>query len=64
LKKTKSARARESDYEFTGWKKGEHGWVDGYEEYLNPFDNKPSNEWLFNLMIPVHKKNQHSKREL
>ncbi len=47
----------ESEYEFTGWIKNEHGWVDGFEEHLNPFDEKAPNEWLFNLMIPVKKKN-------
>lgn len=46
----------ESEYEFTGWTKGEHGWVNGYEEHLNPFEDNPPNEWLFNLMIPVKKK--------
>ena len=46
----------ESEYEFTGWKKGKHGWVNGYEEHLNPFDGKPKNEWLFNLMIPLKEK--------
>ncbi|MFC1803945.1 GyrI-like domain-containing protein [Thermoproteota archaeon] len=43
----------ESEYEFIGWRKGEHGWVNGYEEYLNPFDDKTQDEWLFNLMIPI-----------
>jgi DNA gyrase inhibitor GyrI len=46
----------ESEYEFTGWIKGEHGWVNGFEEHLNPFDDKAPNEWLFNLMIPIRKK--------
>lgn len=46
----------ESEYEFTGWKKGKHGWVNGYEEHLNPFEEKPPNEWRFNLMIPLKKK--------
>lgn len=46
----------ESEYEFIGWKKGEYGWVNGYEEHLNPFDGKPKNEWLFNLMIPLKEK--------
>ena len=47
----------ESECEFIGWKKGEHGWVNGYEEYLNPFEDKPTSEWLFNLWIPVKDKN-------
>jgi DNA gyrase inhibitor GyrI len=46
----------ESEYEFTGWMKGEHGWVNGYEEHLNPFDEKTPSEWRFNLMIPLKKK--------
>ena len=46
----------ESQYQFTGWEKGEHGWVNGLEEHLNPFDGLPPEEWLFNLMIPVKKK--------
>jgi hypothetical protein len=45
----------ESEYEFIGWRKEEHGWVSGYEEHLNPFDNKTQNELLFNLMIPIKK---------
>lgn len=44
---------KKSKYEFSGWRKGEHGWVNGYEEYLNPFEEKPPNEWKFNLMIPI-----------
>lgn len=42
-----------SEYEFSGWKRGEHGWVNGYEEHLNPFEGKPPPEWLFNLWIPL-----------
>lgn len=45
-----------SEYEFTGWRKGEHGWVNGYEEHLNPFEDLPQNEWLFDLLIPIKKK--------
>jgi DNA gyrase inhibitor GyrI len=50
----------DSEYVFTGWNKEEHGWVNGYEEHLSPFDGSPPNEWLFNLMIPVNKKTNHS----
>jgi DNA gyrase inhibitor GyrI len=46
----------ESQYKFIGWDKSENGWVNGFEEYLNPFNELPQSEWLFNLMIPVIKK--------
>jgi len=45
-----------SEYEFIGWKKGEYGWVNGYEEHLNPFDDKPISEWIFDLWIPLKEK--------
>jgi DNA gyrase inhibitor GyrI len=43
----------ESKYEHVGWKKGEHGWVDGFEEHLNWHENKPQNEWTFDLWVQV-----------
>lgn len=43
----------ESDYEHAGWKKGEHGWVDGFEEHLNWQEEKPQNEWKFDLWVKL-----------
>jgi len=40
----------ESEYEHAGWKKGEHGWVDGFEELLNHHE-KSQNEWVFDLWV-------------
>ena len=45
-----------SEYEFIGWKKEEYGWADGYEEHLNPFDDKLISEWKFELWIPLKEK--------
>ncbi len=45
-----------SGYEFIGWKKGEYGWVNGFEEHLNPFKDKPISEWIFDLWIPLKEK--------
>jgi len=43
-------------YEFIGWKKWEYGWVNGFEERLNPFDDEPMSEWRFDLWIPLKEK--------
>lgn len=43
----------ESEYEHLGWRKGDHGWVDGFEEHLNPFDGKPHEEWTFDLRVQL-----------
>lgn len=40
----------ESEYEHDGWKKGEHGWVDGFEELLNHHE-KSQKEWIFDLWV-------------
>lgn len=39
-----------SDYEHAGWRKGEHGWVDGFEELLTPHE-KPQKEWILDLWV-------------
>jgi len=43
----------ESEYEHVGWKKGEHGWVDGFEEHLNWQEEKPQTEWTFDLWVQL-----------
>ena len=43
----------ESKYEHVGWKKGEHGWVGGFEERLNWQEEKPHTEWTFDLWIQL-----------
>jgi len=44
---------KESDYEHIGWKKGEHGWVDGFEEHLNWQEQKPETESIFDLWVQL-----------
>ena len=41
------------EYKYKGWEKGEYGWVNGFEEHLNPFAGKPPDDWFFNLWIPL-----------
>jgi DNA gyrase inhibitor GyrI len=43
----------ESKYKHVGWKKGEHGWVNGFEEHLSWRENKPTNEWVFDLWVQL-----------
>ncbi len=43
----------ENKREHVGFKKEEHGWVDGYEEHLNWQENKPPNEWVFDLWVQL-----------
>jgi hypothetical protein len=43
----------ESGYEHVGWQKGEHGWVNGFEEHLNWDEQKPQNEWIFDLWVQL-----------
>jgi DNA gyrase inhibitor GyrI len=43
----------ESKREHIGMKKGEYGWVDGYEEHLNWHEKKPQNEWIFDLWLQL-----------
>jgi len=40
----------ESEHYHAGWKKGEHGWVDGFEELLNHHE-KSQNKWIFDLWL-------------
>jgi len=40
-----------SEYEHVGWNKGKHGWVNGLEEHLNWYEQKPQNEWIFDLWV-------------
>jgi effector-binding domain-containing protein len=42
----------ESEYEMVDWRRGEHGWVNGYEEHLNPGEESQS-EWVFDLWIQL-----------
>ncbi len=47
---------KESEHEHIGWKKGEHGWVNGFEEHLNWFECyqfKPPSEWIFDLWVQL-----------
>ena len=39
----------EGEYQHVGWKKGEHGWADGFEEHLDFWEEKPQSEWTFDL---------------
>ena len=43
----------ESEYEHVGWKKGKHGWVNGFEERLDWYETKPPNEWTFDLWVKL-----------
>jgi len=43
----------ESKREHIGMKKGEYGWVDGYEEHLNWQEKKPQTEWIFDLWLQL-----------
>lgn len=43
----------ESEYERVGWRKSEHGWVDGYEENLDPFGGLPPEDWVFDLWVKL-----------
>jgi len=43
----------ESPYEHVGWKKGDHGWVGGFEEHLNWKEEKPHTEWIFDLWVKL-----------
>jgi len=44
---------KNSGHEHVGWTKGEHGWVNGYEEHLNWYEDKPPTEWIFNLWVQL-----------
>ena len=42
----------ESDYEYIGWKKGEYGWCNGFEEHLNPLEESMK-DWIFDLWVQL-----------
>ena len=44
---------KENGYEHMGWKKGEHGWYNGFEEHLNWYEKKAPNEWVFDLWVQL-----------
>lgn len=43
----------ENKREHVGFRKGEHGWVNGFEELLNWNEEKPPNEWIFDLWVQL-----------
>jgi DNA gyrase inhibitor GyrI len=43
----------QSKYQQVGLTKTEHGWVNGYEERLNWYENKLPNEWVFDLWVQL-----------
>lgn len=44
----------ESTYESVGWTKGDHGWVDGFEEHINwQAEETPVTEWVFDLWVQL-----------
>ena len=40
---------KKSEHKHAGWKKGEHGWVNGFEEHINWREEKPQTESIFDL---------------
>lgn len=44
---------KENGYEHVGWKKGEHGWHNGFEEHLNWYEEKAPGEWVFDLWVQL-----------
>lgn len=43
---------KESEYEHIGWKKGEYGWYNGFEEQINPLEES-RREWIFDLWVQL-----------
>lgn len=43
----------ESEYDHIGWRKGDHGWCNGFEEHLNWHEKKPTSEWIFDLWVQL-----------
>jgi len=43
---------KESKYKHIGWRKGEHGWCNGFEEHLNWLEESP-NQWIFDLWVQL-----------
>jgi DNA gyrase inhibitor GyrI len=54
---------KKSEYEHVGWKKGKHGWVNGFEEHLNWYNQKPHNEWIFDLWVELIEEKHDSKND-
>jgi DNA gyrase inhibitor GyrI len=44
---------KKQKYEHKGLTKGKHGWVNGFEEYLNWYEHKPPDEWIFDLWLQL-----------
>jgi len=44
---------RKSGYIQVGLTKGQHGWVNGFEEHVNWQEMKPPNEWIFDLWVKL-----------
>ena len=43
---------KESEHEHIGWRKGEHGWHNGFEEHLNPLEESMQ-KWIFDLWVQL-----------
>ena len=44
----------ESGHEYAGWRKEEHGWVNGFEEHVNwQEQQRPPTEWIFDLWVQL-----------
>jgi AraC family transcriptional regulator len=41
-----------SKHEYAGWQRGEHGWIDGFEENLTPLEKDPE-KWAFDLWVKL-----------
>jgi len=45
---------KEHGHEHVGWTKGEYGWHDGFEEHLNPLEDRNRVEnWVFDLWVQL-----------
>ena len=42
----------ESEYDHIGWRKGDHGWCNGFEGRLNPLERSPR-DWIFDLWVQL-----------
>jgi len=42
-----------SGHTHAGLSKGEHGWVNGFEEHVNWSEEKPPTEWVFDLWVKL-----------
>lgn len=38
-----------SEYDHVGWRRGDHGWINGYEERLDWREPNPPGRWTFDL---------------